>query len=960
MSHERLPDLGGRAIELGWLGAVLAVPAYFNVDDLHIFEPDKAILLRDIAAVLGALALLRLALRALTALRAPGGAGRSRRRPSLSPLPAPAKGARSARRRDALAPRLARKDDASRVTAADVDAVVPLLRRPTVVPMLLLTGVSTLATVASILPGISWQGSYARGQGLLSTLAYLTMALLVAGLLSRAAQARRLGVALALAGLAPAAYGWVQHAGRDPLPWQQADLTARVPGTMGNPIFLGALLVMTIPLALWRLALALRPETASARAARPAPSWRSILRRIPRHRDRPAGHAHPGASEGTAALADGRGRGVPARQLLGIVGWTAVVVVEAVGLAFTDSRGPFAGFVVGLVVFGLALAQAWQMRWLGRASLAASVLVASVLLAVNLLPLAGRLGGSGAARLVQWSPQTSGTSEVRLLIWRPALELVARRPLLGCGPETLLSCYYLVYPTALRHIEAPNAVPDRTHNIFLDAAAETGLLGLAALLLLLATTAHALLRLVRHAAHPATRALAAALLAALAGHLVEGFFGIAVVATLLLTWLIAGLAAALTALEHAGAALENGTRPAAAPAAWARRESPGPARLGVLDRVAAALPRVAAFTPVPAGTAPGGRSAGARVPGRGRHRASEPATRFSSAATRPWSGSRAWWKHLATVVCCGACVASGAVAGAVIVSGATATAADTAARQGADLSLVARANAGQVPPPAGLSPQSIRGLRQFAAAAQAQAAAVGLAPDREEYLLDAGTTMVQWGDAAAAVGGVAATQAPALYTHALLLFGRAARLNSYDPDPLRNTGKAYERWAGLGHDPSAPNGWDQGLLERAAVAFARAAQVAPRHPDPLTSGAQVALWQGRLDQALMLAARALALDPRDGDGYRLRAEVEIVAGERRAALADWRRALADPNVGQRGPTAAHLALAEATWARQPCAALADARTALTSGGLAAQDTSRTGEIMHVDAVRCTAAVPLVR
>ena len=765
--------------------------------------------------------------------------------------------------------------------------------------------------------------------------------------------AARSGAGLALAGLAPAAYGWVQHAGRDPLPWQQADLTARVPGTMGNPIFLGALLVMTIPLALWRLALALYPGDDSTRAPRPAhpaepaiAGRRAILNRVLARRHRPSSPVTSGVEPPTGGRKDGR-------HLLGALGWAVVVVVEVGGLLFTASRGPFAGFVVGLAVFGLALARAWQVRWLGRASLVAAVLVAGVLLAANLLPLAGRLDESGATRLVQWSPQTSGSSEVRLLIWRPALELVARRPLLGCGPKTLLSCYYPVYPTALRHVEAPNAVPDRTHTIFLDAAVETGLLGLTALLLLFVATARALLRLVRHAAHPATRALAAALLAALAGHLVEGFFGIAVVATLLLTWLIAGLTAALTAIEHAGAALEDGARTAATPAPMMWRGSPGPTRLGVLNRVAAAFPGVAAFAPVPAGASPYGQRLGARVPARGRRGAVPTVVeRHPRDPMTARQGPRAWRARLAAVVCCGACVASGAVAWAVIVSGATAIAADTAARQGADLSLVAQANAGQAPLPSGLSPRPILALRQFAAAAQAQAAAVGLAPDREEYLLDAGTTMVQWGDAAAAVGGVAAAQAPDLYTRALLLFGRAARLDPYDPDPLRDTGKAYERWAGLGRDPSAPNGWDQGLLDRAAAAFARAAQLAPRHPNPLTSGAQVALWQGHLDQALALATRALALDPRDGDGYRLRAEVEITARGRLAALADWRRALADPNASQRGPTSAHLALAEATWAHQPCAALDDARAAITNGSLTAQDAARMREIVHVDAVRC--------
>src|SRR5260370_19622330 len=47
-------------LELGWLAAVVAVPSYFNFNDQRAFEPDKAILVRDLAAVLAVLALLRL------------------------------------------------------------------------------------------------------------------------------------------------------------------------------------------------------------------------------------------------------------------------------------------------------------------------------------------------------------------------------------------------------------------------------------------------------------------------------------------------------------------------------------------------------------------------------------------------------------------------------------------------------------------------------------------------------------------------------------------------------------------------------------------------------------------------------------------------------------------------------------------------------------------------------------
>ena len=102
-----------------------------------------------------------------------------------------------------------------------------------------------------------------------------------------------------------------------------------------------------------------------------------------------------------------------------------------------------------------------------------------------------------------------------------------------------------------------------------------------------------------------------------------------------------------------------------------------------------------------------------------------------------------------------------------------------------------------------------------------------------------------------------------------------------------------------------------------------------------------------------MANRVLALDPRDGDGYRLRATAELALGRRQAALADWRRALLDPNLGHPGQTAAQLALAEATWAHARCAAVTDARTALGEPDTTNPSVMR--EIVRVDGPRCPSA-----
>jgi tetratricopeptide (TPR) repeat protein len=676
---------------------------------------------------------------------------------------------------------------------------------------------------------------------------------------------------------------------------------------LGNPIFLGALLVITLPLAFYRLSSALRE------LCRGAPLLR-VRGDVPT-----AAPAQLRAAAGSAAL------------------WTLVVVVEAAGLLFTKSRGPFAGALVATAVFALALAAAWRLRWLWWLTLGAGALAVATLLGTNLFAghALGPIRETSSLRLVQWSPATSGTSEVRLQIWGPALTLIARHPLLGCGPDALQFCYYPVYPTALRHIEAPNAVPDRTHNMFLDAAVETGLLGLAALLALLTTTAWTLWRLVARSADPARRALAAALLAALLGHVAEGVVGIAIVATSLLIWLVAAAAGSLAAMDATEASTLFDGLPGRVPAAF--------------DPPRDAKPRRA-----PTGSATRQRPLAESTTGFGRRAHT---VRWGSSQGASASGpnhSPSSRPRAAITLLCLPCLLCLCVsAWAIWRDGALATAADIAARRGAGLEQVALGNSGQAPVPPGVTPQPILALRQFAAAAADRQAAIRQAPDpaaREEYLLDAGNTLVEWAQAATQVGGRAEAQAPALYEQALADFGQAARLNPYNPDHLRNTGKAYERWAGLGHAPGQPATWNQEWLARAAQAFARAAALAPHHPDPLTSWAQVALWQGNTHLAQSLLARAQALDPRDGDAYRLRATAELAQGRRAAALTDWRRALADPDAGHPGEIAAQLALAEATWAHARCPAVRDARTAL--GEPDTPDLSAMTEIVHVDGPHC--------
>ncbi len=193
------------------------------------------------------------------------------------------------------------------------------------------------------------------------------------------------------------------------------------------------------------------------------------------------------------------------RRLLCVV----AVPVVAIGLALTWSRGAWLGATLGLGT--LLVATADRRVWAG-------VLTAAVVLAVATPVLAPRWQWH-AARLRDVAVTEGPFS--RIAVWREVPRIVAEHPVLGTGLGTFGAVY------ARTTGQDPSDVPPFAHNIFLNVAVETGLLGLAALLFFLGSGMLALIRWHRRSS-PASmqRTASATVLAAfvaLMGHqLVDG------------------------------------------------------------------------------------------------------------------------------------------------------------------------------------------------------------------------------------------------------------------------------------------------------------------------------------------------------------------------------------------------------------------------------------------------------
>lgn len=483
----RLALICEQFLEVGWLAAAVLVPLFFNIYSNRVFEPDKLTLLRFIA-------LLMLVAWAIKMLDAP-----SRR--SL---------------RDLL--------------RAFVEAT------PLAIPVLIYVGLYVLTTIASVSVPASIWGSYHRLQGLVSSLSYIVVFFMVVHYLRNRAQLERLIFVILVTSLPICLYALIQHQGMDPVPWG-GDVTRRSTSTMGNAIFLGAYLIMVIPLTAMRSLDTLRWLRRSLGGSWSKPLTLLIL-------------------------------------YLGLLG------LQTVALLFTQSRGPWMGFLAGMVFLVVILPLRQGRRWLAGAAVTAALAAFAFVLLINIQtsPLAPlRHASIYLDRLGTILDLESGTNKVRLLIWfgddkgKGALGMITADPVrtvIGYGPESMFVAYNPFYPPDLGHYEARNAVPDRSHNDLLDHLTNMGVLGLASYLLVVGTFFGIGLRFLWRSRNISAQWVAIALMAAVVSYMVETFFGIGIAATRTSFWLYAGVVAVLPSLVW-----EEAPATAPARAAPARRSA---------------------------------------------------------------------------------------------------------------------------------------------------------------------------------------------------------------------------------------------------------------------------------------------------------------------------------------------------------------------------------------------------
>ncbi len=345
-----------------------------------------------------------------------------------------------------------------------------------------------LATVFSYDPHTSLWGALDRQQGLLTVTAYLALFWLTASQVRRWGQVDRLWSVLVWGSGPVVLYGLLQGIGVRPLGWQ-TDAASPVLSTLGRANFFGSYLVLIIPLTAARAKLARDP-----------------------------------------------------RPLL------CLLAGQLVCWLLTLARGAWMGLGAAVVI------GAWAWAYAEGHRRAAWTVLVLALLGTGSLVLLMILGASNAALaefhrlgfLTSLVNTDAGSVAARLAIWRTTLPMIAARPWLGYGPETIWPLFMRVFPPELVYYHGRGVIVDRAHNLWLDLGMRAGLLGGLAFAALLLATFGQIRRGLLAGRRRAERILWIALAAALGGHLVDLHVTFDLTTTGMIFWLLLALVAALS------------------------------------------------------------------------------------------------------------------------------------------------------------------------------------------------------------------------------------------------------------------------------------------------------------------------------------------------------------------------------------------------------------------------------
>ncbi len=433
------------------------------------------------------------------------------------------------------------------------------IRTPLDWPVLTFLLTTTIATLTSVHVYTSFTGFYGRFEGLTTWYLFGLLFFIATNYIRSFEQLKRVIVAAMSAAVLMSVYGVIQRHELDPYMWGGVVTWQRVIGTIGQPNFLAAYILMAFFLT---LVLFLEEKKTPAEfdwSTQLVPLGYFVFSQL-------AYVVMIYALQASDVLIWYFGFGlVTAGVLLFAYNYEKLhpvvldlllggcLVLIYICLLYTQSRGGYIGFFTGAVLFALVVGRRWLFTsWKELLVLGSLiVLISGITMTRPEFSPFERFASEittkeevAAPGEVKSELELKGAAGSRGETWKSAFGIIADNPVFGIGPEVLKMVFPRYETELFRFKEAFHVKQDRCHNETFDVPVTKGLLSFFAYLWILFTVYRVGYQKLKTATEP-ERLMLGGLLAAALAYLIQNQFSFGVVAITSLFWVIWGMVMAL-------------------------------------------------------------------------------------------------------------------------------------------------------------------------------------------------------------------------------------------------------------------------------------------------------------------------------------------------------------------------------------------------------------------------------
>lgn len=326
---------------------------------------------------------------------------------------------------------------------------IEFIKTPLDFPLLLWVIMNIVCTIFSIAPHLSFRGEYENFAGSLSNINYVILYFLAVQFIKENKQLNILCIALLLSGFLLTLYSIAQFFGYDFIKWnEESVIKGRYFASMGNPNFLGAVLIMIIPVAVIYFVI-------------------SVLNK---------------------------------NKLFAFLLFLLFILLY-LSLFGTQSRGPFLGFIFSILfLLGYGTYKLFknieknsETTHTSMRAIIVSILkkykiwiMLFIILLIIAIILSLTLGKNATKRITESIGDIKGSlQQSRLHIWIPAIKIIKDYPLLGTGVDTFKAIFPKYEGLDFAYIDGTNVSSRTAHNELLHIAATMGIFSLAVYFLII-------------------------------------------------------------------------------------------------------------------------------------------------------------------------------------------------------------------------------------------------------------------------------------------------------------------------------------------------------------------------------------------------------------------------------------------------------------------------------------------